>query len=177
MAHASITSGKRVLIRISKTFLRTPLEGVRDVKIIQRKNRARIGREPFDLAVLHRHGKTPSRYPWSRTSGSIMKRVKQLTCESVEVTSHECTASTLQRSIASTLSLQFALTFLNSHLKALSCSPCIASAGGCADPLEKRIAQEAGKIQARHHRAGNSRPDRSLPDDPTNRPSVPQTHP
>src|ERR1043166_1637250 len=33
-----------------------PLEGMRDMKFLQRQDRARVGRKPPNLAVLHRHG-------------------------------------------------------------------------------------------------------------------------
>jgi len=47
-----------------------PLEGVRDVKFVQRQDRPRIGGKPFDLAILHCHGKHPELVPLEQDFGS-----------------------------------------------------------------------------------------------------------
>lgn len=62
--------GKRNVYSNFKTLLsKNPVESARDVKFIQRKNRARIGRKPFDLAVIHRHGKHAEPVPLEQDFG------------------------------------------------------------------------------------------------------------
>lgn len=38
-------------------FADHPFEGVRHMKLVERQNCPRVGRKPFDLPILHRHGK------------------------------------------------------------------------------------------------------------------------
>ncbi len=65
-------------------------------------------------------------------------------------------------------------------LKALSAAFCIASAillGGCADPIEKPPAQEAGKKFSRGIRGEGTLGPMDRSDDPYVKPSVSDSHP
>ena len=63
--------GKRDINSNFETLLsHRALEGVRDMKFIERKNRAGIGGKPFDLAVIHRHGKHAEAVPLEQNFGS-----------------------------------------------------------------------------------------------------------
>jgi hypothetical protein len=65
-------------------------------------------------------------------------------------------------------------------LKALFAAFCLASAillGGCADPLEKPLAQEAGEKFKRGIRGEGTLGPMDHSDDPNYKPSVSETHP
>ena len=56
-AFAHDFSERNVHADLEDFFPRDALEGMRNVEFLEGENRARIGRKPFDFAVLHRHGK------------------------------------------------------------------------------------------------------------------------
>jgi hypothetical protein len=141
------------------TFAEKPLERVRHVKFVQRQDRARIGREPLDCAIRHRH--------WKNAKPIALK-------EDLWINHRTNTEAGLPSCHSSLVTRHF-LKY-PSRLKAFSIAFFFAAViflTGCADPLEKPMVEEVpAKFQRGITGNGTLGPiDRS--DDPTIR----ETHP